>query len=316
MGDPLHRVPARVVVIEELRGGLVVVGRHAGTVLCEAPEREFEGFVIVVPYHTERVGGGRDLLFEFEKRVFEVDKVVVRHLRQMLVVAQCPERHFSRQCRGNALDGREYRGGQCLCGERPDALHQFFHTVVRQAQFVLLRRKFVGEARQDEPLRGAGEVDAFQGVDDLAVRTDQDDVAVLRHDLHGHRQGLLVAEFVGRREVEEQDAVEARLPDAGERGAAEALAQEHAEHGRCGRVLERRLRQVDAGAVGPGAEQQFERPQVPGAQRQHQFLRGGLVDFIHFCADDGGFQFLPDAVQEQSVKSHVPVLLSWAIYPM
>ena len=234
----------------------------------------------------------------------------------MLVIAQRPEGNFSGQRRGHALDGGQDRGGQRLRGERSNALHQFFHTVLRQGKLVLLRRQFIGEARQDEALRGAGEVDPFQGVDDLAVRTDQDDVAVLRHDLHGHRQGLFIAQFVGRREVEEEDAVEPRLSDAGERGAAEALAQEHAEHGRCGRVLERRLRQVDAGAVGPGAEQQFERPQVPGAQRQHQFLRGGLVDFIHFCADDGGFQFLPDAVQEQSVKSHVPVLLSWAIYPM
>ena len=117
VGDPLHRVPLRVVLVEEFRGGLVVVGRHTGAVLFEVPEGELEGPVVVVPDHTERVGGKGDFLFELQKRIFQVDKVVFGHLGEMLVIAQRPEGNFSGQRRGHALDGGQDRGGQRLRGE-------------------------------------------------------------------------------------------------------------------------------------------------------------------------------------------------------
>ena len=68
------------------------------------------------------------------------------------------------------------------------------------------------------------------------------------------------------------------------------LAQKHTEHGRLRRILPAQGRQLDAGRIGPGVEQQ---PPVSPQQQDH-LIPGRLLDLVDPQPQQLGPQLLQD----------------------
>ena len=75
------------------------------------------------------------------------------------------------------------------------------------------------------------------------------------------------------------------------------LAQEHTEHRRLGRVIPQLLRQVDAGLVGPGVEEQA----AAAPQQEDDLIPGGLLYFFDAAAGELGSKLPHHALQTDSV---------------
>jgi len=210
---------------------------------------------------------------------------------------------------GDALDGGEQCLGQrgVLAGAQPllDLLGGGFDEV----ELILRRRQSVVHAGEDGAHRGHGVVDAFDRVDDPAVLVDEDDVGVTAHDLDGQRQLNQVAHLVAGFKDQVQDAVQPDLSQRNELGAAQVLAQQHTEHGRCFGVFEGGAGQVDAGAVRAGGEVELYgaspvRRGLRQAEDEHHLLPGNLMDLVDPRVEQAAFQFVLNLAQQGSVKCH------------
>ena len=160
---------------------------------------------------------------------------------------------------------------------------------------------FIRESRQQDAFTGNIRI-ALERVDHLAVLSDQHTVGIPSHDLAGKRQLHQITQLAHAFKFQEQNAFQPVLPDIEQPPSAQMLAQEHTEHGRCSRILNGDIRQMNAGAVAGGADEDFRRS-LAASQVQDQFVTGGLVDLVHPCPDQCG-KLLPDCIEIGAVKCH------------
>ena len=98
--------------------------------------------------------------------------------------------------------------------------------------------------------------------------------------------------------MQRHHTLQRRLLHRYDASVADTLAQQHAEHGRLGRIVPQLLRHMDAGLVGVGAQQQS----AAAPQKQHHLIPCGLLNFldpragqlrrklIHHCPQADGIQ--------------------------
>ena len=85
-----------------------------------------------------------------------------------------------------------------------------------------------------------------------------------------------LTQLVGAVEAEIQQALHGRLRDGGQPAAHQVLAQQHAEHGGLRRIVPGHLRQLDAGGIGSGVQQQ---PLI-SPQQQNDLIPCGLLYLV------------------------------------
>ena len=94
-------------------------------------------------------------------------------------------------------------------------------------------------------------------VEDDIVPVDQDDVALTPHDFHNQLFQAAVAKFVLHFDLHLDDSFEILAGHAADESAADMFSQEHAEHGRGGRILRAFVgREVDACVRAAAADEQ------------------------------------------------------------
>ena len=155
----------------------------------------------------------------------------------------CREADFLCRYRAEAHAGCE----QGLIKARPfrcaDARDDGGKVIGEEVELVLAGRQLVTLARQHRADAAVVVADLAQCVEDEAI-LHEDDVAVFAHEFEYERLRDDAAAGGERIDVDEQQAVEAVLADAGDAARLELLAQHHAEDRGLWRILEILLEQV------------------------------------------------------------------------
>ena len=102
-----------------------------------------------------------------------------------------------------------------MLGKLQNRVSGGFHAVCEQIHFVLLRRQNIRHAGQNFTIRGLGFVHAFNSVYDAFIVLHQNNVAVLTGNFNTQMQINRVADFIGRTEIQKENAVESRLANSG-----------------------------------------------------------------------------------------------------
>ena len=145
--------------------------------------------------------------------------------------------------------------------------------------------------RQDLPLLAHLKVDPAQAVQNPPVLRSQDEVRVAAHDLEDEVLLRGASHLVGAVEAERCRPLHGGLGNFCQLCPQKVLAQKHTEHGRLRRVLRGSRRQMQPGGGGVGGEEQLL-PSLLAAQMNDHCVSGGLVDFLHPCADAPRADFL------------------------
>ena len=187
------------------------------------------------------------------------------------------------------------QGGQSLGNGR--------QTVGQRVPLVRHRRQMVEEARQHLPLVGHLKVNAAHTVEDVAVAAGQDQVGPPAHHLDDQVFFGLFAHLVGTLQGQVHQPLHGRLGHGGNAAAGEVLAQQHAEHGRLGRILQGRGGQMEAGAPRRGREQQPSR--AAGApELEDHLIPDGHLNLVNAGAQQLGPQLRHGGGEKKSVKGH------------
>ena len=173
--------------------------------------------------------------------------------------------------------------------------------------FGLSVRNEIGPPWKDFADRAYQRRDVADAVDDHLLVIEENDIAVLAHDLDDQEMGAQVAHFIAVFHFQTKDPLESGLGDRDNAPVLQMFAQEHTE----GRSLKGRLAagigQVHERERGIGAEIESELSAASFGGRAHsdyQFVFVRLRDFINTSAADGVLQFLTEAGNGDSVKSH------------
>ena len=162
---------------------------------------------------------------------------------------------------------------------------------VQQVQLHDRLRRLIHETRQRRPLGAFVKADAPQAVQNPPLRGQQIQIAGASHQL-GHQRLLhRKAHLVGAVEAERCRPLHGGLGNFCQLCPQKVLAQKHTEHGRLRRILRRSRRQMQPGGGGVGGEEQLL-PSLLAAQMNDHCVSGGLVDFLHPCADAPRADFL------------------------
>ena len=156
---------------------------------------------------------------------------------------------------------------------------------------VLRGRHAVKQPGQHLTLAGQVAVHAAQRIDDAVILAAQDDVGVLAHQLTDQVLFTGHAHFVRRVQLDREHTLDRGLGDGGDLRALHMLAQQHAEHGRRGRVFACGINKVRPRRAGRNGQQQAARAALP-ARLQHDFIPVGLVDLFHAAARKRIVQFV------------------------
>ena len=135
-----------------------------------------------------------------------------------------------------------------------------------------LRRRGIGQARQQLTDVAVLKVHPFEGVDNFAV-LHQNQIGVAAHQFGAQGVAHKVAHLVGALEVEVHDTVPRLHAHVQQLAAGEMLAHQHTERGRRLRVFEALLSQAHAGGTAAGRKQQRISVHA-GAQRDDQLIAG------------------------------------------
>ena len=138
------------------------------------------------------------------------------------------------------------------------------------------------------------------GVGDAAVGPAQNQVAVPPHHFAAEHALGAIAQLVRTGKHDFQDTVAVHLAHVLDAAAAQKLAQQHAEHRRLVGVGLDFLRDVRAGAVGGGAQEQTPRA-FARAYEHMQFVLFRLQHAVHAAARQHAFEFPGHKAQHQPV---------------
>ena len=147
-------------------------------------------------------------------------------------------------------------------------------------------------------------------VDDHLFVIEEDDVAVLAHDLDDQVVGAKIAHFIAVFHFEAQDPFQSGLGDRDDAAVLQMLAQKHAESRRLKRCLAAGPGQVDQGEGRICAQIETDLTAALFCRRadgDHQLVLVCLRDFINTPAADGVLQLAAKTGDGDSVKSHVNV---------
>ena len=128
-----------------------------------------------------------------------------------------------------------------------------------------------------------------QGLPDRVAVIQEDDIAVLAHDLHDQDMGTQIAHFVAVFHRDAQDALQTGLFDRKDASVLKMFAQQHAEGRRLQGSLPGGPCQIDEGEGRVGAEVEAELAAAPVRGRtdgEHQLVSVCLRDFIDAAAGD------------------------------
>ena len=127
-------------------------------------------------------------------------------------------------------------------------------------------------------------------VDDHLFVIEEDDVAVLAHDLDDQVVGAKIAHFIAVFHFEAQDPFQSGLGDRDDAAVLQMLAQKHAESRRLKRCLAAGPGQVDQGEGRICAQIETDLTAALFCRRadgDHQLVLVCLRDFINTPAADG-----------------------------
>ena len=113
----------------------------------------------------------------------------------------------------------------------------------------------VEQPRQHLPFLRHLQIHTPQAVQNTPLFVAQYQVGVTAQRLQNQSKTALLAQFVGGLDMQRHHTLQRRLFDGHNTSVADTLAQQHAEHGRLGRIVPQLLRHMDAGLVGVGAQQ-------------------------------------------------------------
>ena len=142
----------------------------------------------------------------------------------------------------------------------------------------------VKKPRQHLPVLLRLQIHATQTVDDPAVPVAEDEIGAAGHPLPHQRKAAALSHLVGGQHGQRHHTLQRLLPDGLDDAAGQVLAQEHTEHRRLGWVIPQLLRQVDAGLVGPGVEEQA----AAAPQQEDDLIPCGLLYFFDAAAGELG----------------------------
>ena len=183
---------------------------------------------------------------------------------------------------------------------RRGALQQGGKLLLRHGQrraLILPGGQTVKKPRQHLPVLLRLQIHAAQTVDDAAVPVAEDEIGAAGHPLPHQRKAAALPHLVGGQHGQRHHTLQRLLPDGLDDAAGQVLAQEHTEHRRLGRVVPQLLRQVDAGLVGPGVEEQA----AAAPQQEDDLIPGGLLYFFDAAAGELGGKLPHHALQTDSV---------------
>ena len=289
LAQSLGAVFGGVVILEHLAVGGILNQYSGRTVLLRGEEAElsgFEGSVRLGQPHRRRSAAGRVARAQVFERGGEGAALVFGQIagRKRGFAAEGLPAGFTQYHRPDAADRLAERLGD----------RQIFAAGVRndggradgeEIRLIRLRRQRIGQAGQQLTDFAVLKIDPLERVDDAAV-LDQHEVRIPAHELGGQRVDDKVAHLVGAAEVEKDDAVAGFAAQVDEPAAGQVFAQQHTEAGRGERVFEALFGQADPGRPAAGRQQQPVRIGA-GAQRDEDFIPGGLEDFINLCIQQG-----------------------------
>ena len=161
-------------------------------------------------------------------------------------------------------------------------------------------RGLIVKPRQHLAAGGHFRVHPAQAINHTAVSVQQDQVGPAAHSLQHQRPAARLAEVVGNIQFHPHQPLQRRLGDVRHPGAHQMLAQQHTKHGRLRRIIPGQLRQLDAGSIGTGIEQQ---PLI-SPQQQNHLVPGRLLDLVDPQPQQLGPQLLEHSLQANGVKRH------------
>ena len=282
-------IPDGVVHIQQLAKGL---GAAALAVFPDGAEGELlrravrEGVII---------GCGVAQMLMEEQRQLVGGRVHVQRIDAGVRASGGVQRRLPAHQGGQSAQGIHQPVGQNV---RPGGSEYVYITLcitlrgtVQQVQLHDRLRRLIHETRQRCPLGAFVKADAPQAVQNPPLRGQQIQIAGASHQL-GHQRLLhRKAHLVGAVEAERCRPLHGGLGNFCQLCPQKVLAQKHTEHGRLRRILRRSRRQMQPGGGGVGSKKQLL-PSLLAAQMNDHCVSGGLVDFLHPCADAPRADFL------------------------
>ena len=282
-------IPDGVVHVQELSEGR---GAAALAVFPDGAEGELLGRAV-----REGVIIGRGVAYVLveEQRQLVGGGVHVQRINAGIRASGGKQRRLPAHQGGQSAQGIHQPVGQNV---RPGGCEQVYITlriplrgVVQKVQLHNRLRRLIHETRQCRPFGAFVKADAPQTIQNPPLRGQQIQIAGASHQL-GYQCFLhRKAHLVGAVEPERCCPLHGGLGDSRQLRSQKMLAQKHTEHGRLRRILRRSRRQVQPGGGGVGGEKQLF-PPLLAAQMNNNGISGGLVDFLHPCADAPGADFL------------------------
>ena len=211
--DALEAVPLAVKRVQQFRKAGLARDHSGGAVLGDGQERKVQRLSGEVDGHIRGAVRVFDRLRQAADEKREPPELLLRHLSHAELAAAPDEvLQLAADDGRKALQrGKQGFGEPRAGGRGADARDDLLPAGRQQAQLVLRRRKAVLHPRKDQPLRRHRGVHTPEGVDDLPILPDEDDVAVAAHHLHGQREEEGVPQLADRFEIEAQHPLQAGL---------------------------------------------------------------------------------------------------------
>ena len=219
-------VAAGIEAVEHVGKALRLLAAQRIAVLGQAHEAEIHGlFAVIIQIRVQL------------PRLYAVDKGV-QQLRQICPVVFAAAGKLPAYQRGKP---REAFQKPLVDGPRPVGLFNqdaaLRRIAVQKRRLRLRGRIAVKHARQHTAQRVPGKVRAAHAVHDAPLAVDQNEIGAAPDELRDQGLSPLQAELVPRLQLQLQHTLVCGLCNGEDARADQVLAQEHAEHGRLGRVF-------------------------------------------------------------------------------
>ena len=157
---------------------------------------------------------------------------------------------------------------------------------------VLCGRHAVKQTGQNLSLAGQVAVYTAQSVNNAVVLATQDDVGMLAHQLADEVLFAGYTHFIRRIQFDGEHTLDRRLAHCRNLCALHMLAQQHAEHRRCRRILSSRVNKMHARRTCRDRQQQSARTALTAACLQHDFIAVRLINLLYTTACQYVIEFI------------------------